>query len=130
MQLKMTRFHGHLFLAPGRLYFVCLKEGGAWAAAIAGGLGGAVGMAIANAATGTNGNVSVPDEHQLRDIVSRYPGSLIMEAHQIQEIKQTIWMRLIRFNDNRYGLPKGLGKELKAAIGPWAKHHQVKTTGF
>lgn len=39
MQLGMKRFHGDVFLAPGRLYFVCSKVGGAWAAAIGQGLG-------------------------------------------------------------------------------------------
>jgi len=38
----MKRFHGHVFLPPNRLYFVCTKTGGAWAAAIGQGLGGAI----------------------------------------------------------------------------------------
>ena len=34
MQEGMKRYHGHVFLAPEKLYFVCAKKGGAWAAAI------------------------------------------------------------------------------------------------
>ena len=47
MQDGMNRMHGHVFLAPGRLYFVCLKTGGAWLAAIGQGVGGLVGGALA-----------------------------------------------------------------------------------
>jgi hypothetical protein len=58
------------------------------------------------------------------------PGSVVMDAPQIQMIKQTIWMRLIRANGQRFGLPHGLGGDLKAALGPWARQHAVKTVGF
>ncbi|MEZ4366625.1 MAG: hypothetical protein R2939_10095 [Kofleriaceae bacterium] len=47
LQHKMTRLHGHLFLAPGAMYFVCGKQGGAWAQAIGQGVGGALGRALA-----------------------------------------------------------------------------------
>ena len=34
LQNKMTRLHGHLYFAPGTLYFLCAARGGAWAQAI------------------------------------------------------------------------------------------------
>jgi hypothetical protein len=131
MQSGMTRMHGHVFLAPGRLYFVCVKQGGAWMAAIGTGLGGAIGGALVGLAMPTVGGAPVIyDEAQLHNAVSTMPGSLVMEAQRIQQIKQTMMWRLIRFNGQKFGLPNGLGRELKAALGPWARYHQVKTVGF
>jgi len=131
LQLGMKRFHGHLFIAPTRLYFVCAKQGGAWAAAIGQGLGGLVGGAIAGLAQPKVGEAAAAiDETQLQRAVSENAGSMIMEPSQIQEIKETIWWRLIRWDGKKFGLPKGLGKDLKAALGPWAKHHNVKTKGL
>jgi len=62
--------------------------------------------------------------------ISQYPGSLIMEAAQIEEIKETIWWRLIRWNGKKFGLPSGLGKPLKADLGAWVKYHNVKHKGL
>ena len=73
----MTRMHGHVFLAPGRLYFVCIKQGGAWMAAIGQGLGGAVGGALVGLAMPTVGGApAIYDEAQLHTAVSQMPGSL------------------------------------------------------
>jgi hypothetical protein len=131
MQLRMTRFHGHMFLAAGRLYFICEKEGGAWMAAIGQGLGGAIGGALVGlAASGPGQAPMVYDEGTLWNAATTMKGSLIMDAPQITQIKETLFWRLIRFGGNTYGLPRGLGKELKAALGPWAKYHNVKTKGF
>jgi hypothetical protein len=131
LQLGMKRFHGHVFLAPQRLYFVCTKQGGAWAAAIGQGLGGAIGGAIAAVAQPTAGAApEVVDENQLQQAVAQNEGSLIMDASKIDEIKETIWWRLIRFDGKKYGLPKGLGKPLKAELGKWAAAHNVKTKGL
>lgn len=131
LQLGMKRFHGHVFLAPHRLYFVCGKQGGAWAAAIGQSLGGLVGGAIVGLATPRPGEApQVVDEAMLQQAVATNDGSLIMEATQIEEIKQTIWWRLIRWNGKKFGLPHGLGKDLKTALGAWATHHNVKTKGL
>ena len=44
MQLGMKRMHGHMFLVRrGRLYFLCVKQGGAWLAVAGAAVGGAVG---------------------------------------------------------------------------------------
>jgi hypothetical protein len=131
IQLRMTRGHGHLFLAAGRLYFICQKEGGAWAQALGAGLGGALGAVLANSmGPSANGNPVVYDERHLWDAVQQYKGSVVFEAAQIGVIKQTIFWRLIKYQGKTYGLPKGMSKELKAALGPWAKYHNVKTKGF
>ena len=131
MQDGMNRMHGHVFLAPGRLYFVCLKTGGAWLAAIGQGVGGLVGGALAGLAMPTvDGAPAIYDEAQLYQAVTSNPGSMVMEAHNIQQIKQTWAWRLIRANGKKYGLPNGLGRNLKAALGPWARYHQVRTVGF
>jgi hypothetical protein len=131
LQLGMKRFHGHVFLAPQRLYFVCSKQGGAWAAAIGQSLGGVVGALIANAATSKPGEApQTVDEASLQQAVAQHEGSLVMEAGQIEEIKETIWWRLIRWNGQKFGLPNGLGKPLKAELGAWAKAHNVKTKGL
>jgi hypothetical protein len=131
MQLGMKRFHGHLFLAPGRLYFVCSKQGGAWAAAIGQGLGGLVGGAIAAASTGGPGDAPEEvSEAALEKAVQDNDGSLIMDAGKIEMIKHTMWMRLIKFDGKKFGLPNGLGKPLKAALGDWTKVHGVATKGL
>jgi hypothetical protein len=131
MQSGMTRMHGHVFLAPGRLYFICVKQGGAWMDAIGHSLGGAIGGALVGLAMPTVGGApTIYDEAQLHQAVAQMPGSLVMDAPQIQQIKQTWAWRLIRFNGRKFGLPNGLGRDLKAALGPWARYHQVKTVGF
>src|SRR5262245_45735568 len=131
LQLGMKRFHGHVFLAPTRLYFVCSKQGGAWAAAIGQGLGGAIGGAIAAMAQPTVGQgAAAVDEAQLQQAVSQNAGSMIMEAGKTEEIKETIWWRLIRFDGKKYGLPRGLGKPLKLELGKWATANNVKTKGL
>ncbi len=131
VQLGMTRYYGHVFLAPGRLFFVCTQQGGAWLQAIGQGLGGALGGALMAAAAPSPGSApTVVDPDVLLRAVHDHPGSLIMEAPQITEIKQTLFWRLIRWNGKRLGLPQGLGRELKPAIGEWARYHGVRTTGF
>ncbi len=131
MQLGMKRFHGHVFLAPGKLYFVCSKMGGAWAAAIGQGLGGLVGAAIVAAATPKPGEAPpVIDEAALQDAVARQEGSLVMEASKIEVIKHTLWWRLIKWDGKKFGLPNGLSKPLKVALGEWAKTHNVQTKGL
>lgn len=131
MQLGMKRYHGHLFLAPERLYFVCSKQGGAWAAAIGQGIGGLAGAAIAAAAAPKPGEApTVMDEAALQQAVAEHDGSLVMDASQIEIIKHTLWMRVIRWNGKRFGLPNGMAKPLKAALGTWAKAHNVKTKGL
>jgi hypothetical protein len=127
----MKRLHGHVFLAPGRLYFVCTKQGGAWAAAIGQSVGGLIGGAIVAAGSARPGEApEVVDEAQLAEAVAANDGSLIMEAGKIEEIKQTIWWRLIRWDGKKFGLPNGLSKPLKAELGAWAKAHNVKTKGL
>jgi hypothetical protein len=131
MQLGMKRMHGHMYLAPGRLYFLCVKQGGAWLAVAGAAVGGAVGGALAGLATSSAGAApQVFDEATLHQWATQMPGSVVMDAPQILMIKQTIWMRLIRANGQRFGLPHGLGGDLKAALGPWARQHAVKTVGF
>ena len=131
LQLGMKRFHGHVFLAPGKLYFVCSKQGGAWGAAIGQGLGGAIGGAIAGFAQPTAGQAPpVIDEAQLQQAVAQNAGSVIMDATKIEEIKETIWWRLIRFDGKKFGLPSGLGKPLKQELGKWAVAHNVKQKGL
>lgn len=131
LQLGMKRFHGHVFLAPQRLYFVCTKQGGAWAAAIGQGVGGLIGGAIAAAAAPRPGEAPpVVDEAAVAQAVQQHEGSLVMEAGQIEMIKHTIWWRLIRWNGKKFGLPNGLTKPLKSALGAWARDHGVTTKGL
>ena len=131
LQMGMTRYYGHLFLAPGRLYFVCVQQGGAWMAAIGAGLGGALGAALANAAgPNPSGAPVVTDPEVLVRAVQNHPGSLIMEPPQIGVIKQTLFWRLIKWNGKTLGLPRGLGRDLKPAIASWARAHGVRTQGF
>jgi hypothetical protein len=131
LQLGMKQFHGHVFLAPSRLYFVCSKQGGAWAQAIGQSVGGLIGGAIAAIGhVGPGQGQAAIGEAELQQAVEQNQGSIVMEATQITEIKETLWWRLIRWDGKKFGLPRGLGKELKAALGPWAKVHNVKTKGL
>jgi hypothetical protein len=131
LQLGMKKLHGHLFLAPGRLYFVCSKQGSAWAQAIGVGIGGALGGAIAGLADKRAGEAPVAiDEAQLQQAVATNEGSMIMEAAQIEMIKETIWWRVIRWNGKKFGLPSGLGKPLKSELGLWTKANNVQSKGL
>jgi hypothetical protein len=131
MQLGMKRFHGHVFVAPQKLYFVCTKQGGAWAAAIGQGLGGLVGAAIVAAATPKPGEAPpVITEEEIGKAVAEHEGSLIMEPSKIEVIKHTLWWRLIKFDGKKYGLPNGLSKPLKAALGEWTKANNVQSKGL
>jgi hypothetical protein len=130
MQLGMKRFHGHVFVAPQKLYFVCTKQGGAWAAAI-GQQFGLIGAAIAAAATPKPGEAPpVVTEEEIAKAVAEHEGSLIMEPPKIEMIKHTMWWRLIKFDGKKYGLPNGLSKPLKAALGEWARANNVTTKGL
>jgi len=131
LQLGMKRFHGHLFVAPDKLYFVCTAKGGAWAAAIGQGVGGLVGGAIAAAAGPKAGAAPEdPDESVVAQAVANNDGSLIMEPGKIEEIKHTMWWRLIRFDGKKYGLPAGIPKNLRPVLADWARQHNVKVKGL
>jgi hypothetical protein len=130
MQTGMTRLHGHLFIAPEKLYFVCSKKGGAWAAAIGQGLGGLVGAAIAAAGSGGPGETPDVTPETLEQAVVENDGSLVLEPADIDEIKHTIWWRMMKYNGKKYGFPNGLAKDLKAALGSWAQTNEVKTKGL
>lgn len=131
MQQRMTRLNGQIFPAAGRLYFVCEKSGSAWAQTIGMGVGGLVGAAIMTMGDkGPSGGPGQIDEATVFQATQRMAGSLVMEAAQITMIKQTIWMRLIKFNGTTYGLPQGMSKPLRAELGRWAKHHNVPHKGL
>lgn len=131
MQIGMKRFYGHIFLGPNRLYFVCGKQGGAWAAAIGQSLGGIVGGALV--AMGTPGPGQAPnvvDEPTVMQAISQNEGSMILESKDISMIKHTLFWRLFKWHGKTVGLPQGMGKDLRAALGQWAKFHNVKTKGL
>ncbi len=131
LQIGMKRFYGHLFLGPGRLYFICDKQGGALLAAVGQGLGGIVGGAIvAIASPGPGQAPPLVDEQTLIDAVGQREGSMVLEASKITQIKHTLFWRLIKWGGITIGLPEGMSKQLKHAIGPWAALHGVPTKGF
>lgn len=131
LQVGMKKLHGHLFLAPARLYFVCSKQGSAWAQAIGQGIGGALGGAIAGLAEKRAGDAPMAiDEAELERAVADNEGSMIMEPAQIEIIKETIWWRLIRFNGKKFGLPSGLGKPLKKELARWTQANNVQSKGL
>jgi len=70
------------------------------------------------------------DEARVAAAVAANEGSLIMEAPQIEEIKHTLFWRLIRWNGKKFGLPNGLPKPLKGELASWAQAHGVKTKGL
>ena len=131
MQIGMKRYYGHVFLGPGRLYFVCGRKGGAWAAAIGQSLGGAIGGAMV--ALGTPGAGAAPthvvDEPTVMQAIAAADGSMILEAKDLTMIKHTIFWRLFKWQGKTVGLPQGMSKELRAAIGQWARFHGVPTKG-
>jgi hypothetical protein len=131
MQLKMTRLNGHVFLAPGKLYFVCSKKGGAWGQAIGAGVGGLVGGLIAAAVSSKPGEAPPAfDEASLQQACTEHEGSLIMEAGNIQAIKYTWMWRFLKYDKKTYGLPNGISKPLAKVLAPWAAAHNVLTKGL
>ncbi len=133
IQLGMKKFHGHIFVAPEKLYFVCIKKGGGWTDVVGGQVGGLVGATIKVSGSKSTGEIPDLDAANLKPLeqaVAENEGSMAMEPHQIKVIKHTLWWRLIRFNGKRYGLPNGMSKDLRRALGKWARSHNVKTKGL
>ena len=132
MQISMKRYYGHVFLGAGRLYFVCGRKGGVWAAAIGQGLGGALGGAIVAMATPGAGAAptNVVDEATVMQAMAANEGSLILEAKDLSMIKHTIFWRLFKWQGKTVGLPQGMSKELRAALKQWAAYHNVPTKGL
>jgi hypothetical protein len=128
LQQGMKKLHGHWYLAPGKLYFICTNSNSAWGQAIGQGVGGVVGSLIGAIGRKSPGqSVGELDETGLQAAVASMPGSMIMPAEKIETIKVTIWWRLIRFDGQRFGFPNGLAKDLRAALKEWGQQNSVQT---
>jgi hypothetical protein len=131
LQQRMNRLHGHLYLVPGHLYFLCSARGGAWAQAIGQGIGGAVGGAIAAAAGPKAGDApAVADEAALAEAVRTTPGSLAVAPGDVTLIKNSLWTgRALVTRGGTWGFWGGLPAPAAAAVGAWARAHGVATKG-
>lgn len=131
LQYKMTRLHGHLYLAPGRLYFLCERTGGAWAQAVGTGVGGAIGGAIVAASQRALGDgPTFPDERALAAAMSERDNSQVLQAAELRLIKYSLWTgRALVSTTRTYGFPSGAKPELLRALGAWARTHGVATKG-
>ena len=126
----MKRLDGELYLLPGKLYFICTNQSSALGTALVKTLGGAVGSAIAIALSAKPGEApTAADLAALDAAVAQHPGSLVMPAAQL-ELKDTLWWRSVRCGDQKFGLPSGFAKPLKAALSAWIKENSVKAKGF
>lgn len=130
MQERFTRYNGHLFLAPTRLYFICDKKGGAIAAAI-GQQFGLLGAVVGHLMQPKPGEAPrAVDEAMLHHAVQTAEGSMVMEAPQITKIRYTMWQRGIWWNGHTLALPKGLTKELSRELGLWSAANSVDAKGL
>jgi hypothetical protein len=128
LQQGMKKLHGHWYLAPGKLYFVCTNSNSAWGQAIGQGVGGIVGGFIGSISDKTPGqSIGDLDESGLQAAVLSMPGSMVMAAEKIEVIKVTIWWRLIKYDGQRFGFPKGLSKDLRSALTQWGQQNSVQT---
>ena len=131
LQHKMARLHGHLYLVPERMYFLCARQGGAWAQAVGQGIGGAIGGAIAAAARPTIGDAPrFADERALAAAMLEHDGSMTLVARDVRLIKYSLWSgRAIVTTGKTYGFPVGLAPAAQVALGAWAGVHGVATKG-
>lgn len=134
LQKGMKKLRGFMFVGGEALYFICSSKGSALWDAVGTGVGGLVGGAIKAAGnkaskenTGTDSGIQT--EADLRDAVEKNPGSIIFEPNKIEMIKNTIWMRMIRYDGQRIGLPTGYPKDLVQELAPWIQRHGVKSKG-
>lgn len=131
LQRKMRKYRGQLFIGPSALYFVCAGSSSVLWGAVGQQVGGLVGGAIS--AVGGGGHGDQPQgpvtEQQVYNVVTQTPNSLAMIPQEIQELKYTIWWRLIRWRNEKIGLASGLPKACRAEIGNWARHYQVPMKG-
>jgi hypothetical protein len=136
---RLTRLTGHIVVAPARLFFVCSSNKGGLTAAIGKGIGagvggiigGVVGAVVEGSAAQAFGAVNaVYDEPTLFRAVQEAQGSLVMEPHQVKQIKDTFWTHGIWFNGLTYAIRSSLDKELKRELGLWCQQHNVKQAGL
>ena len=134
LQRGMKKFKGHMFVGDSALYFMCTGAGSAWWDVVGQGVGGLVGGVVKGIGAVREGAPgAAPDgltEDMLRDAAQQAPDSMVFEPAQIEVIKQTIWMRVLRANGERFGIPTGYSKPLRKELGPWAKRHGVQAKGM
>lgn len=128
LQQGMKKLHGHWFLAPGKLYFVCTNSNSAWGQAIGQALGGAVGGAIVGLThKSPQALAELGDENAVQQAVDQMPGSVVITADKIKKIQCNMWWRVIKLEEGKYAFPHGLSKDLRVALRDWGQQHKVPT---
>ncbi len=133
LQRGMKKFKGHMIVGDSALYFLCSNSGSAWWDVVGQGVGGLVGGVVKGIGAMREGEAAEPEaltEDMLRDAVSKSPDSMIFEPANIEAISQTIWMRTLRANGEKFGVTTGYSKPLRKELGPWSKRHGVKAKGM
>ena len=129
--LGMTRLTGQLCVAPARLYFICESNKGGLAVALGKGLGGIVGAAIEASGTTTPGQMAgALDEAALYQLAQQHPGSVVMDAQRITQMKDTWLTHAIWFNGDTYAIRCTLDKELKLELGHFCQAYNIKHAGL
>jgi hypothetical protein len=94
-------------------------------------IGGVVGAVVEGSAAQGFGPSGEADEATVYRAAQANQGSLIMEPHQIEQIKDTFWTHAIWFDGGTYAIKGGFSsKELKREVGLWCQANNVKHAGL
>lgn len=123
-----------MFVGDSALYFICSSKGSLLWDAVGVGVGGLVGGLVAAAGNRvsqkeTGANIETIKDSGLRDAVDKAPGSIVLEPEKIEMIKNTMWMRMIRYDGEKFGVASGYSKDLVKELGPWMRRHGVTSKG-
>ncbi len=124
--------HGHMFVGADTLYFVCTRVGSLTMDALGQQVGGLVGGAIKGLASGryVEADIDSLSEADLAEAAAQTTGGFVMAAADTEKLHYTMWARYIKGNGKKLGAGKGLSKELRQALGEWAKRNGVATKGY
>lgn len=130
----MKKFNGHMIVGDSALYFFCSTSGSAWWDAIGQSVGGLVGGVVRGIGAVREGDTGdgpeALTEEKLREAIQSSPDNMMFEPANIEKISQTMWMRVLRANGEKFGVASGYSKPLRRELGPWSKRHGVKSKGM
>lgn len=135
LQRGVTRFHGHLFLAPTRLYYVNGRQGYAWGGGsrLVAGLVNAHRSAAADEALAATLGVApgtAVDEHVVYHATMRVEGSILMEAAELALVRHDWWWRGFKWkNGSKIGLLES-PSELVRELALWTAANRVPSKGL
>ena len=120
-QVGMSKLSGLLYLGEHALYFVKSHE----KSAIAGLFGPDLGL-------GQRSQYERKPRHTEEDlrVAAIESGGFVLVPSKIHIIKQTLFLRQIKYEGMTIGAVDGFDKEVRRDLGAWAREHGVKSKGM